>query len=159
MNDSAELHKMTQRDAAVVWLGVHAVCIMHTVMAAMEGSLLSVIWFYVGLCLAVSAYAVLLAYTWPEVILTETGVSVRAMRKKRFYPWADIRQAGVLFLPGWLMPHWRLFLVPSDGSMWRDGDKTFLIRNITKLIWVPDNEETRGFVAAHYGPLDFDLRT
>lgn len=92
-----------------------------------------------------------------EVILTEEGIFVRVLFRKRFYSWGEIQQAGVLFSQTRGVPYERLYLVKPCGSRRRYKDKTFLSRNLGRLICLPADAETRTYVTEHYGPLDFDL--
>ena len=91
--------------------------------------------------------------------LTEEGVYVRHFLIRRFYPWSDIIQAGILRRNTKGMPQ-EIILVKSGGSPRKPGDLTglFLLRNLFRLIHIPDEPELIDFVTAHLGPLAYDQR-
>ncbi len=92
----------------------------------------------------------------PVIEMTEEGVFVRVLFRRRFYPWTDIFQAGVLWYPGWAYCN-RLVLLPRGGSPRRHRDKTFVFRNLFRLIWIPQcTPKVMDYIRIHYGPLDFD---
>lgn len=115
------------------------------------------LWFSLKLCGAFF----LLAYTqmWhtAEMLLTEEGVFIRVLYRQKFYSWGVIQQAGVLYSLKRGVPYERLYLLKPGGSRRRYQDKAFLSRNFGKLICLPADEETKNYVTAHYGPLDFNL--
>ena len=92
----------------------------------------------------------------PRVTLTPEGVTVKYIRNSKFYAWSAIRQAGILQLFGGDMFYNVLILVKPGGSKRRYKDRTFLFRNIGRLIEIPYTEEAQRYVVRHYGPLDFN---
>ena len=99
----------------------------------------------------------LFLYTHPRVSLERQGVRVKWWFRTRFYSWNAICQAGVsCFVPrGYYIN--RLTLVPDGCSKRKYRDWLFYLRNFGKLIYIPYTPQTRNFVIAHYGPLDFNL--
>lgn len=91
------------------------------------------------------------------VTLTDEGVHIRTLIKKRFWSWSSIVQAGVLWRRRKYGYYNDFVLLPQGGSLRKYKDKTFVLRNNFKLIHLPDTEQVRAFVRKHYGPLDFDL--
>ena len=91
--------------------------------------------------------------------LTEEGVYVRHFLIRRFYPWSRIIQAGILRRNTKGMPQ-EIILVKSGGSPRKPGehDTLFLLRNLFRLIHIPDETELIDFVIAHLGPLAYDQR-
>ena len=91
--------------------------------------------------------------------LTEEGVYVRHFLIRRFYPWSRIIQAGILRRNTKGMPQ-EIILVKPGGSPRKPGehDTLFLLRNIFRLIHIPDETEFIDFVTAHLGPLAYDQR-
>lgn len=96
-------------------------------------------------------------YYTPVVELTPEGIHYRVMFKKSFYPWAQIKQVGILPVyyrygkfPG-------IVAVKPNGSKRKYKDKTFQLRNYGKLIHIGATEENINLVRKYYGPLDFDL--
>ena len=91
--------------------------------------------------------------------LTEEGVYVRHFLIRRFYPWSRIIQAGILRRNTKGMPQ-EIILVKSGGSPRKPGDLTglFLLRNLFRLIHIPDEPELIDYVTAHLGPLAYDQR-
>ena len=91
--------------------------------------------------------------------LTEEGVYVRHFLIRRFYPWSDIIQVGILRRKTKGMPQ-EIILVKSGGSPRKPGDLTglFLLRNLFRLIHIPDEPELIDYVTAHLGPLAYDQR-
>lgn len=112
---------------------------------------------------AVLVQIVLLAFflrvlcSWPWVSFSEDAVSVMILFKTRQYRWKDICQVGVLRLyrEGNAYPNF-VILLPG-GSRRKYKDKSFQLRNMTKLISIPYTPAIRMYVNSHYGPLDFDL--
>lgn len=89
--------------------------------------------------------------------LTKEGVYIRPFLIRRFYPWASIRQAGVLWRMGRGVCYNELVLLKPGGSLRRYRDWSFSLRNGFHLIRLGDNPAIRDYVIRHYGPLDFDL--
>lgn len=84
--------------------------------------------------------------------LTEEGVYVRHFLIRRFYPWSRIIQAGILRRNTKGMPHEIILVKPGEH------DTLFLLRNLFRLIHIPDETELIDFVTAHLGPLAYDQR-
>lgn len=94
----------------------------------------------------------------PSVELSEEGVCVRILFRKRTYCWEEIQQAGILSRRGNGFFYKELVLVPPKCSKRRHKDKFFLLRNFFTLVKLPYySEELREYVCKHYGPLDFNL--
>ncbi len=91
--------------------------------------------------------------------LTPEGVYVRHFLTRRFYPWSEILQAGILKRHVKGMPH-EIILVKSGGSPRKPGDNEslFLLRNPFRLIHIPDDQELVDYITTHYGPLAYDQR-
>lgn len=89
--------------------------------------------------------------------LTKEGIHIRVFLLRRFYPWAGIRQAGVLWRMGRGMHYNELVLLKPGGSPRKYRDRLFVLRNRFRLIHLGDSTAIREFVIRHYGPLDFDL--
>ena len=95
---------------------------------------------------------------FPVVELTEEGIAFRILFRRRYFPWEDILQAGILWRRGKNSMYNELVLVIPGGSCRRYKDKLFLLRNpFTAIKMAYYNEEVRQFVVRHYGPLDFNL--
>ena len=92
--------------------------------------------------------------------LTEEGVYVRHYFVRRFYAWSEIRQAGILFRRGKGGGNYDIILVKPGGSPRKPGDLTglFFLRNLFRLIHIPDEPELIDYVTAHLGPLAYDQR-
>lgn len=93
--------------------------------------------------------------------LTEEGVYVRHFLLRRFYPWSDILQAGILKRKNVRGELCELIMVKPGGSPRKAGDATllFTLRNFFRLIHIPDDPELVDYVTAHHGPLAYDQRT
>ena len=89
------------------------------------------------------------------VILTEEGIREKKGRKKKMIRWDEIIQVSA-YTYSWKPA---LILVPADGYKLQKEDRLiqFYMRNKGKLIYLPDEEITRRFVAECYGPLDVDM--
>ena len=85
--------------------------------------------------------------------LTPEGVYVRHYFVRRFYAWSEIRQAGILFRRGKGGGNYDIILVKPG-----EHDTLFLLRNLFRLIHIPDETEFIDFVIAHLGPLAYDQR-
>ena len=92
--------------------------------------------------------------------LTEEGVYVRHYFVRRFYAWSEIRQAGILYRTSKGGEYYGIILVKPGGSPRKPGDLTglFLLRNLFRLIHIPDEPEFIDYVTAHLGPLAYDQR-
>lgn len=93
----------------------------------------------------------------PVVELKEDGIYYRVLFKERCYPWSTIKQAGILWRLGRYGMTNDLVVLKPSGSKRRYKDKTFLLRNIGKLIPIALTEENISFIRRYYGPLDFNL--
>lgn len=91
--------------------------------------------------------------------LTPEGVYVRHFFIRRFYPWSEIVQAGILKRHVKGIPH-EIILVKPGGSPRKSGDSDtlFLLRNPFRLIHIPDDQELVDYITTHYGPLAYDQR-
>ena len=91
--------------------------------------------------------------------LTAEGVYVRHFLVRRFYPWSRIIQAGILRRNTKGMPQ-EIILVKAGGAPRKPGehDTLFLLRNLFRLIHIPDEPEFIDYVTAHLGPLAYDQR-
>lgn len=92
----------------------------------------------------------------PLVRLTEEGVWVRVWLRKRFYPWAQILQAGILYRSNYRGDRNWLFLLLPGGSAMGEKDRTFVYRNYGRIIWIHKSAEVLDYLSDHYGQLDFD---
>ena len=99
----------------------------------------------------------LFLYEYPNVSLNEQGVRVKWWLRTRFYPWGDIRQAGIIcFYPrGYYVNRLVLFRTGCSKRGYRDF--LFHLKNFGKLIYIPAKPDSINFVRSCYGPLDFDL--
>ena len=107
-----------------------------------------------------SLYAMLahlLMVMFPLVTLSEEGIVVRRMFRKRFYSWKDIIQAGIVWRTGQGTFYNQMVLIPKGGSLRHYRDKTFIVRNLFKAIFSKVSQESRDYVRRCYGLLDFDL--
>lgn len=93
----------------------------------------------------------------PVVELKEDGIYYRVIFQKRFYPWSAIKQAGILWSMGRYGMTNDLVVLKPGGSKRRYKDKTFLLRNMGKLIHIELTEDNISLIRRYYGPLDFDL--
>lgn len=116
-------------------------------------------WYLLAFLVAMFVVIACLSLTeFPDVELTEAGVSVRILFLKRHYAWREIKQAGILYRWGRNCRFNELVLVTPKGSLRKYKDRLFLLRNPFTLIKMPwYSEELRQYVCRHYGPLDFDL--
>lgn len=89
-----------------------------------------------------------------DIILTADGVETTCRVGKRKLAWKAFCQIGAMREDGTDI----LVLVRLGGKPM--GEKTlplwFFLRNIGKVIYLPDDQFTRAYVAKYYGPLDFD---
>lgn len=92
--------------------------------------------------------------------LTPEGIYVRHFFRRRFYAWSQIQQAGILYRSGRGGGHYDIILVKPGGSPRKPGTLTglFLLRNLFRLIHLPDDQELIDYIAAHLGPLAYDQR-
>lgn len=93
----------------------------------------------------------------PKITLTEEGILVNRFFWKKLYPWNQIAQAGILWRMGKGIWYNDFVLLLQGGSRRGYKDKTFLLRNIGKLIHMDPSDPVQTYVRKHYGPLDFDL--
>lgn len=112
-----------------------------------------------------SAVICIMLQSMPVVTLSPDGVCVRKLFRKRFYPWTQFKQAGVLYRIGRGFLHDigmedrynEIVLLKSNGSPLEPNNVTiFLMKNIGKTIHVPYSPEAKSYIIQHYGPLDFD---
>ena len=143
--------------AVMMWLIFHGMILslliaMIQVNVPLEGFvfpiLLAVFW---------SIIANMILRSCPSVELTAEGITVRVLIKKQFYKWTDIKQAGILYRFGRGIWYNQMVLLKGNGSCRRYQDKTFLLRNIGRVIPMEATPKIREFVISCYGPLDFDL--
>ena len=92
-------------------------------------------------------------FSRPYVVLDPKGVTYRRLLRKKFYPWNEIVQVGIRNTKATKGPVEYLFvLVIVIPGPYRHP----LLRDAFQSLLVPNQPEIRKFVAAHYGPLDFD---
>ena len=97
-------------------------------------------------------------YDRPALELTEDGVFVRRLFKKRFYAWNEFLQAGILSRLDWRLRRMNdLVLVQPGGSVRKTADPTFLLRNFGRVIHIPCKDKALLYTVSHYGELDFNL--
>jgi hypothetical protein len=96
-------------------------------------------------------------YHMSAVTLSEEGVYLRVLIKKKFYPWKDIAQAGVLWFRYRSILHRELVLIPKDGYPYKPEDKSFRRRNMFHMIHLPCTQEVLSYLETYHGALDFDL--
>lgn len=93
----------------------------------------------------------------PLVYLTEEGVWVRVWFRRRFCPWSELVQAGIVHRPTYRGDrNWLCLLLPG-GSPMRENDGTFVYRNYGRIVWIYKSAEILDYISGKYGPLDFDL--
>lgn len=101
----------------------------------------------------------------PVITLKPDGVCVRILLRNRFYPWTQIKQAGVLYRIGRGFLHSigmedqynEIILLKWNGVPLDPYNVTlFLMRNMGKAIRCPYSPEAKSYIIAHYGPLAFD---
>ena len=139
------------------WIVGHAVVIWFLIRCIQEQATLGQ-WISLP-CLSVFISVPLFVtfYSVPFVWLSADGIYVRALFRKRYYPWDSIKQAGILYCMGRGMWYNEIALLKANGSPRRYKDKTFLLRNIGRKIRVSYSEDAKNYIIRHYGPLDFDL--
>lgn len=99
-----------------------------------------------------------LIYDRPALELTEEGVYVRRLFKKRFFGWDEFIQAGILRRLDWRLRKTNdLVLVQPGGSARGDSDLAFLIRNFGRIIHIPCKDRALLYTVHHYGELDFNF--
>ena len=93
--------------------------------------------------------------------VTPEGVYVRHYFVRRFYAWSEIRQAGILYRTGKGGGYYDIVLVKPGGSPRKPGDLTglFLLRNLFRLIHIPDEPELIDYITACFGPMAYDQRS
>ena len=95
---------------------------------------------------------------FPYVLLNQEGITVRFFRKQ-FFPWKRILQAGRYHRDrrSYSVGCYSLVLLLPGGSGKRAGvDKTFLDRNLTHALALPNDRTIRLFIIARYGKLNYD---
>jgi hypothetical protein len=87
--------------------------------------------------------------------ISPAGIAEKSWKKKCKTPWNGIIQVFSYAYDG--KP--ALIFVKANGSKLHEEDRMirFYLRNIGKLIILPDEKITRQFVADYYGPLDYDF--
>ena len=87
--------------------------------------------------------------------ISPEGIAEKSWKKKRKTPWSEIVQVFSFAYEG--KP--ALIFVKANGSKIHEEERVilFYLRNIGKLIILPDEQITRQFVADYYGPLDYDF--
>jgi len=121
-----------------------------------EGQLLAVL-ILITFCIAWIFLVLYVLCEAPRVWLAEEGIWVCMFFRKRFYSWDEILQAGIvfrLFAKG--ERNWTCLLLPG-GSPRKQKDRTFLLRNLGRIVWITDSPEVLACVEKYYGPWDFDL--
>lgn len=93
----------------------------------------------------------------PKVLLTGEGIWAQFLFRKQFFTWEEILQAGIAHRVGRGIPNPDFILLLPGGSLRREKDRFFYLRNRRKILHICAADEIRNFVAEHYGPLDFDL--
>ena len=137
------------------FLGILLACLLITTYCSTEGIERIVAMF-------VYAFTFLLVFviiwiTHPVIELTPDGIRVQLFVRKRFYPWSDIQQAGILHRPGGSRKYNELVLLKPGGSPRKFNDKRFERRNTGRIIYMELTPEIQDYVIKYYGPLDFDL--
>lgn len=141
----------------VMWGIGHLLVLVLAVAMQEEGILTSGWGILVLLSVFWTLFTVWIAVLDPEVTLSDDGINVHRLFKKRMISWADIIQAGVLWQPGGSVPPNKFVLLERGGSPRKYRDKTFVFRNKMHLFFIPNTPEVHRLVNKHYGPLDFDL--
>ena len=140
---------------AVMWCGIVLPLVVAAIQERVLAGMLPVI-LGTGTLFGLAVYYMLSEH--PSAELSEEGICVRILFRKRFYRWEEIQQAGILSRRGNGFVYKELVLVPPKGSKRRYKDKLFLLRNLFALVKLPYySEELREYVCRHYGPLDFNL--
>ena len=87
--------------------------------------------------------------------ISPEGIAEKSWKKKCKTPWNEIIQVFSFAYEG--KP--ALIFVKANGSKIHEEERVirFYLRNIGKLIILPDERITRQFVADYYGPLDHDF--
>lgn len=90
------------------------------------------------------------------VTISPEGISEKSWKKKCKTPWNQIIQVFSYDYGG--KPS--LIFVKANGSKVHEAERMirFYLRNIGKLVVLPDDQITRQFVLEYYGPLDYDFR-
>ncbi len=137
-----------------VWVGLFVLMLPGLLLAAVQEPLITLVGLLIFLLGIPTLYDCLSCS--PILELTEDGICSRVLFRKRFYLWSDIIQVGILWKPGLAFCN-RLVLLPKGGSPRRYQDKTFVLRNLFRLIWIPQYDaQVLDYIRSHYGPLDFD---
>lgn len=122
-------------------------------LSAIERMIFQIAYILVGF--AVIAMGVL---GFPYVFLNHDGVTVRFLCKKTFR-WDQILQAGRYHRDRRTPEAHRYVLVlvlPGGSPKRADKDVNFMGRNLFKVVALPNERNTRLFICAQYGSLDFD---
>ena len=101
-------------------------------------------------------------YCFPHLRLSADGIAAKTFFRTHRYTWEQFIQAGVLSIvvgkenSGCYVNH--LVLLKADGSKRKAHDTWFPIRNLGRLVYLPDTAEVHQWVKRYYGSLDFNLR-
>lgn len=157
MNASCGFNKLVRGSLLAMWGFFHVILLCLMVAMAQTGVLREGWWMLLLLSAIWSGLLYFFIARIPDVSLTENGVLVRVLVRKRLYRWSEVKQAGVLYRWGRYTKYNSLVLLKPNGSPRRYQDKTFVFRNLGKLIEIANTENNRRWIIRHYGPLDFDL--
>ena len=93
----------------------------------------------------------------PWVKLTDERIYVQIIWKIKEYQWKDIPQIGIL---DWHMDGRStedLVILLPGGVPRKPYDMFVRIKNVGRLIHIPNTPAVRACIAEYYGPLDFDM--
>lgn len=110
-----------------------------------------IVWIVIGAVL----WGLLSTYLFlGDIVLSPEGIRRTRRLKTKDVPWNDIIQAIAMEYGNENV----LVLVKRGGYQWNGkvSRRWFFFRNPAKIIFLPDDQFTRRFVADYYGPLDFD---
>ena len=93
---------------------------------------------------------------WPWVRFTKEKIQVQVLCKTREYFWKDLKQIGVLDLRRNGRNYPDLVILLPGGIPRKSYDMFFSIKNIGRLIHIPNTPAVRDYISEFYGPLDFD---
>ena len=92
-------------------------------------------------------------FSRPCVVLDRNGVTCRCLLRKKFYLWNDILQVGIRNTKATSVPvEYKFALVIVIPGPFKHP----LLRDAFQSLLIPNQPEIREFVAACYGPLDFN---
>ena len=115
----------------------------------------------VGVSLFALIFVAVFFADYPYVSMSEAGVSLRFLLRRRFLPWREFRQAGCCLFeikkPGGIVHNsYKLGLLLPNGVPKMPGQRISYYKNMGRILYLPDIPENREFIIAHYGLLDFD---